>query len=105
MFFLQQLLPGIVAAALISGLIAIVGRLWKANGWMDAFALGIGYAAGHAVASPVGRPFRPPRRRIGCPTSPCSRFFGNLRRVAKASVRAARFGLDSFGAPDFSGCF
>jgi hypothetical protein len=58
MFFLQQFLPGIVAAALISGLIAIVGRLWKANGWMDAFALGIGYAAGHAVFA--GWPAFPP---------------------------------------------
>ncbi|MFZ0712153.1 MAG: hypothetical protein WAM53_19085 [Terrimicrobiaceae bacterium] len=58
MFLLQQLLPGMLAAVLVSGVFAIVGRLWRANNWADAVALGIGYASGHAVA--VGWPAFPP---------------------------------------------
>jgi hypothetical protein len=58
MFLLQQLLPGMFAAALVSGLFAIAGRLWKANTWGDAVALGIGYAGGHAVTT--GWPAFPP---------------------------------------------
>jgi len=58
MFLLEQLLPGMLAAALISGLIAIAGRLWRANSWADAVALAIGYAGGHMVA--VGWPAFPP---------------------------------------------
>ena len=47
-----------LAAALISGLVAIAGRLWKANSWADAVALAIGYVGGHMVA--VGWPAFPP---------------------------------------------
>jgi len=58
MFLLKQLLPGVLAAVLISGLLAIAGRLWKANNWADAVALGIGYTGGHAVTA--GWPTFPP---------------------------------------------
>ena len=58
MFLLQQLLPGVLAAVLISGVFAIAGRLWRANSWADAVALGIGYAGGHVVTA--GWPAFPP---------------------------------------------
>jgi hypothetical protein len=57
-FLLRQLLPGILAALLLSGVFTIVGRLWKANSWADAVALGIGYAGGHVVTA--GWPPFPP---------------------------------------------
>lgn len=58
MFLLQQFLPGLVAAALLSSLFAIAGRLWRANGWTDSVALAIGYAGGHVVTA--GWPAFPP---------------------------------------------
>jgi hypothetical protein len=58
MFLLKQFLPGALAAALISGLIALTGRLWKANSWADAVALGFGYAGGYVVTA--GWPAFPP---------------------------------------------
>jgi hypothetical protein len=58
MFLLQQLLPGVLAAVLLSGVFAIIGRLWRANNWADAVALGIGYAGGHAMTA--GWPTFPP---------------------------------------------
>ena len=58
MFLLQQLLPGVLAAVLISGVFAFAGRLWRANNWADAVALGIGYAGGHVVTA--GWPAFPP---------------------------------------------
>jgi hypothetical protein len=57
-FLLRQLLPGILVALLVSGVVTIVGRLWKANNWADAIAIGIGYVAGHAVTA--GWPAFPP---------------------------------------------
>jgi hypothetical protein len=51
MFLLQQLLPGVLVAALLSGVLAIAGRLWRANSWADAVALAIGYSAGHVTAT------------------------------------------------------
>jgi hypothetical protein len=57
-FLLRQLLPGILAALLLSGVFTIVGRLWKANSWADAVALGTGYAGGHVVIA--GWPPFPP---------------------------------------------
>jgi hypothetical protein len=51
MFLLQQALPGLLVAALLSGVFAIAGRLWRANNWGDAVALGIGYSGGHAVTT------------------------------------------------------
>ena len=58
MFLIRQLLPGILVALLVSGVFTIVGRLWKANSWTDAIAVGIGYAVGHAVTA--GWPAFPP---------------------------------------------
>lgn len=58
MFLLRQLLPGILVALLVSGVLTIVGRLWKANSWADAIAVAAGYAAGHAVTA--GWPAFPP---------------------------------------------
>ena len=58
MFLLQQLLPGVLAAVLISGVFAFAGRLWRANNWADAVALAIGYAGGHVVTA--GWPAFPP---------------------------------------------
>jgi hypothetical protein len=58
MFLLQQLLPGVLVAVLLSGVFAIVGRLWRANNWADAVALAIGYAGGHTVTA--GWPAFPP---------------------------------------------
>jgi len=58
MFLLQQLLPGVLVAVLLSGVVAIVGRLWRANNWADAVALAIGYSGGHAVIA--GWPAFPP---------------------------------------------
>ena len=58
MFLLQQLLPGVLVAVLISGVFAFAGRLWRANNWADAVALGIGYAGGHVVTA--GWPAFPP---------------------------------------------
>lgn len=58
MFLLQQLLPGVLIAVLLSGVFAIVGRLWRANNWADAVALAVGYAGGHAVTA--GWPAFPP---------------------------------------------
>ena len=49
MFLLQQALPGLLVAALLSGVVAFAGRLWRANNWGDAVALAMGYAGGHAV--------------------------------------------------------
>jgi hypothetical protein len=57
-FLIRQLLPGILVALLVSGVFTIVGRLWKANSWTDAIAVGIGYAVGHAVTA--GWPAFPP---------------------------------------------
>jgi hypothetical protein len=51
MFLIKQLLPGVLAAGLISGVLAIIGRLWKANNWVDAVAIGIGYTSGHVVTA------------------------------------------------------
>ena len=51
MFLLQQLLPGVLVAVLLSGVFAIVGRLWRANNWADAVALAIGYFGGHVVTA------------------------------------------------------
>ena len=58
MFLLQQLLPGVLVAVLLSGVFAFAGRLWRANNWADAVALGIGYAGGHVVTA--GWPAFPP---------------------------------------------
>ena len=58
MFLIRQLLPGILVALLVSGVFTIVGRLWKANSWTDAIAVGVGYAVGHAVTA--GWPAFPP---------------------------------------------
>ena len=58
MFLLQQLLPGVLAAVLISGVFAFAGRLWRANNWADAVALGMGYAGGNVVTA--GWPAFPP---------------------------------------------
>ena len=58
MFLVRQFLPGILAALLVSGAIAMVGRLWKANSWADAIAIGVGYAVGHVVTA--GWPAFPP---------------------------------------------
>ena len=58
MFLIRQLLPGILVALLVSGVFTIVGRLWKANSWTDAIAVGAGYAVGHAVTA--GWPAFPP---------------------------------------------
>ena len=58
MFLLRQILPGILVALLVSGVFTIVGRLWKANSWTDAIAVGVGYAVGHAVTA--GWPAFPP---------------------------------------------
>jgi hypothetical protein len=57
-FLIRQLLPGILVALLVSGAVTIVGRLWKANNWADAIAVGIGYAVGHTVTA--GWPPFPP---------------------------------------------
>jgi hypothetical protein len=57
-FLIRQLLPGILVALLVSGVFTIVGRLWKANSWTDAIAVGAGYAVGHAVTA--GWPAFPP---------------------------------------------
>ena len=43
---------------LISGVFAFAGRLWRANKWADAVALGIGYTGGHVVTA--GWPAFPP---------------------------------------------
>jgi hypothetical protein len=51
MFLLQQALPGLLVAALLSGVVAIAGRLWRANNWGDAVALAIGYSGGHAMTA------------------------------------------------------
>jgi hypothetical protein len=51
MFLLQQLLPGMLVAGLLSGVFALGGRLWKADNWADALALAIGYAGGHAMTT------------------------------------------------------
>ena len=58
MFLIRQLLPGILVALLVSGAVTIVGRLWKANSWADAIAVGLGYAVGHVVTA--GWPPFPP---------------------------------------------
>ena len=58
MFLVRQLLPGILVALLVSGVLTIVGRLWKANSWADAIAVAAGYAAGHTVTA--GWPAFPP---------------------------------------------
>ncbi|HEY5741997.1 MAG TPA: hypothetical protein VIS99_05595, partial [Terrimicrobiaceae bacterium] len=58
MFLLKQLLPGALAALLVSGLLALAGQLWRANDCGDALALGIGYTSGHVMA--VGWPGFPP---------------------------------------------
>ncbi len=58
MFLLQQFLPGMVVAALLSGIFALVGRLWKTGNWADAVALAIGYSGGQAVTA--GWPTFPP---------------------------------------------
>ena len=58
MFLLQQFLPGVLTAVLISGVFAFAGRLWGANRWADAVALGMGYAGGHIVTA--GWPAFPP---------------------------------------------
>lgn len=58
MFLIGQLLPGILVALLVSGVFTIVGRLWKANSWTDAIAVGVGYAVGHGVTA--GWPAFPP---------------------------------------------
>jgi hypothetical protein len=58
MFLLQQLLPGMLIALLLSGVFAIAGRLWRVNGWADAVALAVGYAGGHAATA--GWPAFPP---------------------------------------------
>lgn len=58
MFLLQQLLPAVLATALVSGVLAIAGRLWRVSNWVDAVALGVGYACGHIVTA--GRPAFPP---------------------------------------------
>ena len=58
MFLLQQFLPGMVVAALLSGIFALAGRLWKAGNWADAVALAIGYSGGQAVTA--GWPTFPP---------------------------------------------
>ena len=58
MFLLQQLLPGVLAAVLISAVFAFAGRLWRANNWADAVALGMGYAGGNVVTA--GWPAFPP---------------------------------------------
>jgi hypothetical protein len=50
-FLVRQLLPGILVALLVSGVFTIVGRLWKANNWADAIAVGVGYAVGHVVTA------------------------------------------------------
>jgi hypothetical protein len=57
-FLVRQLLPGILVALLVSGVLTIVGRLWKANSWADAIAVAAGYAAGHMVTA--GWPAFPP---------------------------------------------
>jgi hypothetical protein len=57
MFLLQQALPGLLVAALLSGVVAFAGRLWRANNWGDAVALAMGYAGGHAVT--IGWPAFP----------------------------------------------
>jgi hypothetical protein len=57
-FLIRQLLPGILVALLVSGAVTIVGRLWKANSWADAIAVGLGYAVGHVVTA--GWPPFPP---------------------------------------------
>jgi hypothetical protein len=51
MFLLQQLLPGLLVAGLLSAVIAIAGRLWRANSWADAVALAIGYSGGHTMTT------------------------------------------------------
>jgi hypothetical protein len=48
----------VLVAVLLSGVFAIVGRLWRANNWADAVALAIGYAGGHVVTA--GWPAFPP---------------------------------------------
>lgn len=58
MFLLQQLLPGVLAAVLLSGALAMGGRLFRVSNWADAVALGIGYACGHLVTA--GWPAFPP---------------------------------------------
>ena len=58
MFLLQQLLPGVLVAVLLSGVFAIAGRLWRVNNWADAVALGLGYAGGHFATA--GWPNFPP---------------------------------------------
>jgi hypothetical protein len=57
-FLLEQIFPGLLAAALISGVFAIAGRLWKSSNWVDAVALGVGYVCGHLVIT--GWPPFPP---------------------------------------------
>jgi hypothetical protein len=57
-FLVRQLLPGILVALLVCGVLTIVGRLWKANSWTDAIAVVVGYAAGHGVTA--GWPAFPP---------------------------------------------
>lgn len=58
MFLLTQIFPGLLAAALISGVFAIAGRLWRSSNWVDAVALGVGYVCGHLVTT--GWPPFPP---------------------------------------------
>jgi hypothetical protein len=57
-FLLKQLLPAVLATVLVSGVFAIIGRLWRASNWADAVALGAGYACGHLVTA--GWPALPP---------------------------------------------
>ncbi|MGC2579219.1 MAG: hypothetical protein WA376_16775 [Terrimicrobiaceae bacterium] len=73
MFLLQQALPGLLVAALLSGMVAFAGRLWRANNWGDAVALAMGYAGGHAVT-------------IGWPPFPASEATQWLPYVALATM-------------------
>ncbi len=59
MFLIQQFLPGILAAALLSGAILVIsGWLGRGRRWCAAIAIGVGYASGHAVLA--GWPSLPP---------------------------------------------
>ena len=73
MFLLQHALPGLLVAALLSGVVAFAGRLWRANNWGDAVALAMGYAGGHAVT-------------IGWPPFPASEATQWLPYVALATM-------------------
>ena len=73
MFLLQQVLPGLLVAALLSGMISFAVRLWRANDWGDGVALAMGYAGGHAVA-------------IGWPAFPASEATQWLPYVALATM-------------------